>query len=152
MRFTEDDGTVAIIGTYTAFAAREARSELLRGIDFRGLRDARADRRRRRNKGMALFPREIGGQYADARAAGQREPLAAPLGRLCTGTAGKSVAPHYPWEFVQIGNCGSPIEIDEGWLLLHPRRRHGAQLLHRRVPARQGRPVEGAGAHARRRS
>ena len=47
--------------------------------------------------------------------------------------------PEFPWEFVQIGNCGSPIELDEGWLLLDARRRPGAEIFDRRGAARQER-------------
>src|SRR3546814_11579057 len=73
-----------------------------------------------RNKGMALFPRKIGGQYmVVGRQDGQNVFLLKSdrLGHWEEGE--KLLEPVYPWELVQIGNGGSPIELDEGWLLLH---------------------------------
>src|SRR3546814_1798369 len=72
-----------------------------------------------RNKGMALFPRKIGGQYmVVGRQDGQNVFLLKSdrLGHWEEGE--KLLEPVYPWELVQIGNCGSPIALDEGWLLL----------------------------------
>lgn len=120
VRFVEDDGNVSYYGTYTAFSGQVIRQELLRTTDFvtfelNALRGEAAN-----GKGMALFPRRIDGRYAM-------------LGRqdheniwLLTSTdpydwqnASKIVVePRWPWEFVQIGNGGSPIEIDEGWLVI----------------------------------
>ena len=90
-----------------------------------------------RNKGMALFPRRIAGRYAMlARLDGENLQLVLSdeLGRW-RRLPERSSVPVEPWEFVQIGNCGSPIELPEGWLVLThgvgPMRRYciGAALL-----------------------
>jgi predicted GH43/DUF377 family glycosyl hydrolase len=78
------------------------------------------------NKGMALFPRRIGGRYAML---GRQDNeniwlmFSDELHRW--DEAVKIVAPRHPWEFVQMGNCGSPIEIDEGWLVIT----HGVGMI-----------------------
>src|ERR1700734_429793 len=96
-----------------------------------------------RNKGGALFPRPIDGKYhMIARQDNENLYLitAKDLYRWDGGTA--ILAPKFPWEFVQIGNCGSPIELDEGWLLLThgvgPVRRYsiGAALLDKNDPSK----------------
>jgi predicted GH43/DUF377 family glycosyl hydrolase len=96
-----------------------------------------------RNKGMALFPRRIHGRYAMiARQDNENLYLiySDDMRRWDGGHA--LLKPQYPWEFVQIGNCGSPIELDEGWLLLThgvgPVRRYsiGAVLLDKTDPSR----------------
>jgi predicted GH43/DUF377 family glycosyl hydrolase len=119
VRFTDDDGHVTYYGTYTAFSGQEARQELLRTTDFATFELNALHGPATANKGMALFPRKINGRYAM-------------LGRqdheniwLCLSDnlyqwndALRVVAPRWSWEFVQIGNGGSPIEIDEGWLVI----------------------------------
>lgn len=70
-------------------------------------------------KGMALFPRRIGGRYATiGRQDGKNIWLNVSEDILDWQGGVRLLQPRYPWEFVQIGNCGSPIEIDEGWLLM----------------------------------
>jgi predicted GH43/DUF377 family glycosyl hydrolase len=102
VRFANGDGTHTYYGTYTAYSGVGIASEMLSTGDFRTFRLETLTGKAARNKGMALFPRKIGGHYAMI---GRQE------GELI-------VAPIYPWELAQIGNCGSPLEIDEGWLLL----------------------------------
>jgi len=96
-----------------------------------------------RNKGMALFPRKINGRFAMiGRQDNENLHLiySDDLYRWDEGVV--LLKPEYPWEFVQIGNCGSPIELDEGWLLLThgvgPVRRYsiGAVLLDKSDPSR----------------
>src|SRR4029453_4430260 len=72
-----------------------------------------------RNKGMALFPRKLNGRYAMI-GRQENENLYLPQADdLYTWEGGQAILkPEFPWEFVQIGNCGSPIELDEGGLLL----------------------------------
>jgi predicted GH43/DUF377 family glycosyl hydrolase len=72
-----------------------------------------------RNKGMGLFPRKVGGQYMMiGRQDGENIYLIA-SDRLTHWDGGeKLITPKYPWELVQMGNCGPPIELDEGWLML----------------------------------
>jgi predicted GH43/DUF377 family glycosyl hydrolase len=95
------------------------------------------------NKGMGLFPRRFGGQYAMiARHDNENLHLlySHDLYHWAGGTA--ILEPRFPWEFVQIGNCGAPIELDEGWLLLThgvgPVRRYaiGAVLLDKKDPSK----------------
>lgn len=117
--FTHDDGSTEYIGTYTAYSGRDIQSELMRTRDFRSIdlipmRGAAA-----RNKGMALFPRKIGGRYMMiGRQDGQNLFLLASDEVDHWEDGAPLLAPAFPWEFIQIGNCGPPIEIEEGWLLL----------------------------------
>src|SRR5260370_36839906 len=72
-----------------------------------------------RNKGMALFPRKIDGRYAMIGRQDNENLYLIYSDDLYTWDGGQSILqPRYPWEFVQIGNCGSPIELDDCWLLL----------------------------------
>ena len=117
--FTHDDGTQEYIGTYTAYSGREIQSELLRTTDFSTIELVPMRGDAARNKGMALFPRKIGGRYMMiGRQDGQNLFLlnSDELDRWDDGEM--LLRPVHPWEFVQIGNCGPPIELDEGWLLL----------------------------------
>jgi predicted GH43/DUF377 family glycosyl hydrolase len=119
VRFVDDDGTVHYRGTYTAFDGTAARSEMLHAKDFRSfemrpLQGAAAD-----NKGMALFPRRIGGRYMMLGRQDNESIWLLASDDLHSWEGGqKIISPHCDWEFVQMGNCGSPIEIDEGWLVL----------------------------------
>ena len=119
VRFVEDDGGVHFYGTYTAFSGASARSELLdteafHDFDMRPLRGDAAG-----GKGMALFPRRIGGRYAMLSRHDNENIWYLESDDLETWNGGtRIITPRYPWEFVQMGNCGSPIEIDEGWLVL----------------------------------
>ncbi len=119
VRFINDDGIVTYFGTYTAFGGGLVRQELLRTTDFAtfelsGLRgDATV------NKGMALFPRKIHGSYVMLSRQDHENIWLLTSDDLYEWNGGtRTVAPLWPWEFVQVGNCGSPIEIDEGWLVI----------------------------------
>jgi predicted GH43/DUF377 family glycosyl hydrolase len=96
-----------------------------------------------RNKGMALFPRKIDGRYAMIGRQDNENLYLIYSDDLYSWDEGAVLlAPRFPWEFVQIGNCGSPIELEEGWLLLThgvgPMRRYsiGAVLLDKQDPAK----------------
>jgi predicted GH43/DUF377 family glycosyl hydrolase len=118
-RFVHDDGGIEWIGTYTAYSGREIRSELLRTTDFCQFDLVPLEGSAARNKGLALFPRAFDGRYRMiGRHDGQNLFLleADDLGNWGEGKL--LLEPRYPWELIQIGNCGPPIEIDEGWLLL----------------------------------
>jgi len=119
VHFTHDDGSIEWIGTYTAYSGREIQSELLRTRDFRSFDLCPMSGSATRNKGIAIFPRTVGGEYmAIGRQDGENLFLLK-SDKIDHWDGGeKLLAPHYPWEFVQIGNCGPPIELDEGWLLL----------------------------------
>ncbi|WP_031318373.1 glycoside hydrolase family 130 protein [Blastomonas sp. CACIA14H2] len=120
VRFQHDDGQYEWIGTYTAYSGSTIRSELLRTIDFRRFILEPIEGEAGRNKGMALFPEKIGGQFAMI---GRQDGknlflLQSPQLDRWEGEGQLIMEPRYPWEFIQIGNCGSPIRTPHGWLLL----------------------------------
>ena len=144
-RFVEfdDGGSKTFYATYTAYTGRSIRSELIETHDFVRFRMTPLSGDAARNKGMALFPRKIAGKYAMiARQDNENLYLVYSDDLYCWNGGEAILKPRFPWEFVQIGNCGSPIELDEGWLLLThgvgPVRRYsiGAVLLDKGNPAR----------------
>lgn len=119
VRFVDDDGDVTYLGTYTAFSGSDIREELLRTVDFKTIDLTALGGRAARTKGMALFPRKIAGRYAMIGRLDHENIWLLTSGDLYQWEGGaKILTPRWPWEFVQMGNCGSPIEIDEGWLVL----------------------------------
>lgn len=119
VQFTHDDGSLEWLGSYTAYSGREIQSELLRTRDFRSFDLVPMSGSASRNKGIALFPRTVGGEYlAIGRQDGENVFLLRSDRLDHWGEGQKLLEPVYPWELVQMGNCGSPIELDEGWLLL----------------------------------
>jgi predicted GH43/DUF377 family glycosyl hydrolase len=119
VRFVEDDGRVIYHGTYTAFSGAEARSELLTTEDFRSFEMRALKGNVASAKGMALFPRRIEGRYVTLGRQDNRTIWLNVSDDLLHWDGGaRLIEPRYPWEFIQMGNCGSPIEIDEGWLVL----------------------------------
>ncbi len=136
VRFTDDDGSVCYYGTYTAFNGREIVPQLLH-MPKPGITHVRTLRgRRAKNKGLALFPRKIQGRYMmSSRIDGENLFIMSSSDVYVWDEAVQVQEPKFPWEFVQIGNCGSPIETEVGWLLLThgvgPMRRYsiGAVLL-----------------------
>ncbi len=118
-RFEDDDGEIHYYGTYTAFNGSEARSELLTGKDFRSFEMRPMTGSAADAKGMALFPKRIDGKYAMLGRQDSESIWYLTSDDLLHWDGGaKLVSPKYPWEYVQMGNCGPPIEIDEGWLVL----------------------------------
>ena len=144
-RFVEfsDGGLKTYYATYTAYSGRAIRSELLETRDFISFRLAPLRGSAARNKGMALFPRKIGGKYAMIARQDNENLYLIYSNDLHTWEGGQTIMkPEFPWEFVQIGNCGSPIELDEGWLLMThgvgPVRKYsiGAALLDKNDPSK----------------
>jgi predicted GH43/DUF377 family glycosyl hydrolase len=144
-RFTlfEDEGETHYYATYTAYNGLAIRSELIETSDFESFRLTPLKGSAARNKGMALFPRKIGGKYAMVARQDNENLYLIYSDDLYRWDGGSILmAPKYPWEFVQIGNCGSPVELDEGWLLLThgvgPVRRYsiGATLLDKTDPSK----------------
>ena len=138
----EDAGVTTYYATYTAYSGRDIRSEMLETTDFITFKMTPLKGPAARNKGMALFPRKIGGRYAMiARHDNENLHLIYSDDLHEWGLGQAVLKPEFPWEFVQIGNCGSPIELDEGWLLfthgVGPVRRYaiGAVLLGKDDPA-----------------
>ena len=118
VNFTDDDGARSIIGTYTAFDGSSARQELLRGVDMRTFEMRALVGAMTAYKGMALFPRRIDGQFVMLGRQDNENIWLLRSDDLHSWDTGQPImAPKYPWEFVQMGNCGSPIEIAEGWLV-----------------------------------
>jgi len=134
--FTENDGRSTYYATYTAFDGYEIVPQLIQTDDFLTFRIATLNGVAAQNKGMALFPRRVGGNYVML-SRRDRENL-----HLATSTrvghwhdVTELHRPSRPWELLQIGNCGSPIETEAGWLVIThgvgPMRRYaiGALLL-----------------------
>jgi predicted GH43/DUF377 family glycosyl hydrolase len=120
-RFVEftDGGRKTYYATYTAYSGKAIRSELIETSDFLSFRMSPLQGTAALNKGMALFPRKIDGKYAMIARQDNENLYLIYSEDLHKWDGGQAVLrPQFPWEFVQIGNCGSPIELDEGWLLL----------------------------------
>lgn len=144
-RFVEfaSDGRKAYYATFTAYSGRAIRSELIETTDFARFRMTPLRGSATRNKGMGLFPRKIDGRYAMIGRQDNENLHLIYSEDLYTWEGGQEfLQPKYPWEFVQIGNCGSPIELDEGWLVfthgVGPVRKYaiGAVLLDKKDPSR----------------
>ena len=138
-----DSGQTTYYATYTAYSGDAIRSELLETSDFLSFRMSPLKGTAAQNKGMGLFPKKIGGRYAMIGRQDNENLYLIYSDDLYTWNGGQAILrPEFPWEFVQIGNCGSPIEIDEGWLLLThgvgPVRRYaiGAVLLDKTDPSK----------------
>jgi predicted GH43/DUF377 family glycosyl hydrolase len=136
VRFTEDDGSVRYFGTYTAYDGTRILPMVIETPDFRTITVNTLNGACAQNKGMALFPRRINGHYVMcSRIDGQRLFLMYSDLVHFWESAEVLAEPARPWELRIIGNCGSPIETEEGWLLIThgvgPMRRYciGAMLL-----------------------
>ena len=144
-RFVEfqDAGQRTFYATYTAYTGRAIRSELIETTDFKSFRMIPLRGNAARNKGMALFPRKINGKFAMIGLQDNENLYLIYSDDLYSWDGGQPIlAPRFAWEFVQIGNCGSPIELDEGWLMfthgVGPVRRYaiGAVLLDKADPSK----------------
>ncbi len=139
----EHEGQHTYYATYTAYSGKAIRSELMETADFVSFRMTPLKGPGARNKGMALFPRKILGKYAMiSRQDNENMNLVYSEDLYSWSEGVRILSPCFPWEFVQIGNCGSPILLDEGWLLLThgvgPVRRYsiGAVLLDKTDPSK----------------
>ena len=138
-----DGGRTTYYATYTAYKGTAIRSELIETTDFLSFRMTPLQGAAARNKGMALFPRKIDGRYAMIARQDNENLYLVYSDDLYRWEGGQAILkPQFPWEFVQIGNCGSPVELEEGWLMLThgvgPVRKYsiGAALLDKRDPSR----------------
>lgn len=138
-----DGGRTTYYATYTAYRGTAIRSELIETTDFLSFRMTPLHGAAARNKGMALFPRKIDGRYAMIARQDNENLYLIYSDDLYRWEGGQAILkPQFPWEFVQIGNCGSPVELEEGWLMLThgvgPVRKYsiGAALLDKRDPSR----------------
>ncbi len=119
VRFDHGGGDYEWIGTYTAYSGRAIRSELMRTCDFKSFVLEPIKGRAGRNKGMALFPQKVGGKYAMVGRQDGKNLFLLTSNDLETwdDEGALLMTPRYPWEFIQIGNCGSPLLTEHGWLL-----------------------------------
>ncbi|MFA7586077.1 MAG: glycosidase, partial [Novosphingobium sp.] len=143
VEFSHDDGSREWIGTYTAYSGRSIGSELLHTNDFDRFALTPMKGAAARNKGMALFPRKIDGSYMMLGRQDGKNLFLLRSDRLDHWDGGEFLmGPQFPWELIQIGNCGPPIEIEEGWLVLThgvgAMRKYaiGAALLDKRDPTK----------------
>lgn len=154
VRFEGERGT-RYLGTYTAYDGRDIASQMLHTEDFERFDLAELEGDAVGNKGMALFPRRVGGHYAMLGRQDAERVWLLYSDDLHNWSGGEVLLePAYPFEFMHMGNCGSPIETDEGWLVLThgvgPMREYaiGAALLDlhdpSRVIARTPRPLVAA--------
>jgi hypothetical protein len=117
LRFTESDGRVVYYATYTAFDGFTVLPQLIETSDFLGFRIATLNGLAARNKGIALFPRRIGGQFAAlARSDGENNFLMMSDNVRFWHESARIQVPTRPWELMQIGNSGSPSRpTPAGW-------------------------------------
>ncbi len=141
--FQNDDGTHIYYATFTAFDGKIVVPELVETSDFLRFRFITLNGPAAQNKGMALFPRRINGLYAMlSRQDNESIYLMFSDNVHFWNERRVLLKPTFPWELVQIGNCGSPIETDAGWLVLShgvgPMRKYciGAFLLDRDDPSK----------------
>lgn len=119
VEFHEDDGAVRYFATYTAFDGRVIFPQLLETSDFQRFSIGTLNGPEVRNKGFALFPRKINGLYVMlSRQDNENIYLMHSEMLHFWYTKQLLMKPTFPWEYVQLGNCGSPIETEKGWLVL----------------------------------
>jgi predicted GH43/DUF377 family glycosyl hydrolase len=136
VKFVKEDGSVIYYATYTAFDGALIMPKLLQTTDFYDFKVSPLHGIGAQNKNLALFPRKVNGQYAMmSRIDGCNNYLMYSDKLTVWDNPVMLQQPSFPWEFIQIGNCGSPIETDAGWLIIThgvgPMRRYclGASLL-----------------------
>jgi len=119
VKFTDDNGEITYYATYTAYDGIAILPKLISTKDFYDFKILPINGEIAQNKGMALFPRKINGKYAMlCRIDGVNNYIAYSDSINIWREAKIIQRPKYPWELVQIGNAGSPIETKEGWLVI----------------------------------
>ncbi|MFZ0157875.1 MAG: glycoside hydrolase family 130 protein [Kineosporiaceae bacterium] len=119
VRFTDDRGASTYLATYTAYDGSGIVSRRLETDDFLTFRASAFTGRAATNKGMALFPRLVGGHHlALSRWDRENNAIAVSADGYGWHDVRQVQAPEQPWELIQLGNCGSPIETPQGWLVL----------------------------------
>src|SRR5271169_372529 len=141
--FHNEDGTRTYYATYTAYDGRLILPQFIETPDFLHFKFVTLNGAAVQNKGMALFPRKINGQYAMLGRQDYENLYLMYSDHLhFWHTTQLLLKPAFPWEYVQMGNCGSPIETDAGWLVIShgvgPMRKYciGAFLLDRDDPGK----------------
>ena len=144
VRFQEDDGSEKVYATYTAYDGHTILPKLLSTEDFINFRIMPMHGMAAQNKNFALFPKKVNGRYAVlARVDGVNNYIIYSDRPTLWNDPIKIQEPRYPWEFTQIGNCGSPLWTEEGWLVIThgvgPMRRYciGASLFDLDDPTRE---------------
>jgi len=144
VKFTADDGMDSYIATYTAYDGSFILPHLIETTDFLHFKMSPLHGKAAINKNLALFPRKINGQYAMiSRIDGVCNYIMFSEDLYLWETATLLQEPRYAWEFVQIGNAGSPIETEKGWLVIThgvgPMRKYclGASLFDLQDPTRE---------------
>jgi len=119
VRFVGPDGAASYLATYTAFDGVNVSQQRLHTTDFLSFDSSSVSGPAALGKGMALFPRQIGDRYAAlSRHDRERNSVAFSESLDHWGHSTPVQVPREDWEMLQLGNCGSPIETDEGWLVL----------------------------------
>jgi len=119
VRFTEDDGSLTFYATYTAYSGSRISQQLLETRDFQSFTSTPMVGEAAANKGLALFPRRIGGRFAALSRADRESNTIAFSDRPFVWTSAVPCQlPTQAWEVLQLGNCGPPMETDAGWLVL----------------------------------
>ena len=143
VEFQDDEGQTIYYATYTAYDGHVILPQLLRTDDFLHFKISTLNGPAVKNKGMALFPRKVNGYYAMISRQDNENIFLMYSDHLhFWSTKEIIIRPTFPWEYVQMGNCGSPIETEAGWLVLShgvgPMRKYaiGAFLLDSNDPAR----------------
>jgi len=143
VQFFDDNKEVTYYATYTAYNGKTILPQLIETKDFIHFKILTLNGKAVQNKGMALFPRKINGQYVMlSRQDGENNHIMFSDNLHFWQTSQIIQEPEQPWEFVQIGNCGSPLETDRGWIVLThgvgPMRQYciGAILLDLENPTR----------------
>jgi predicted GH43/DUF377 family glycosyl hydrolase len=136
VQFFDDRQIATYYATYTAYNGHTILPQLIETKDFIKFNIVTLNGKAIKNKGMALFPRKIGGRYAMlSRQDGENNHIMFSENIHFWQNSQIIQKPVYPWEFIQIGNCGSPLETNEGWIVLThgvgPMRKYciGAMLL-----------------------
>lgn len=144
VKFTKDNGKTVYYCTYTAYDGNHIMPKLLETYDFYDFKTSPLNGAGAKNKNLALFPRKINGKFAMlSRIDGWNNYLMYSDNINVWENPIKIQQPEFPWEFVQIGNCGSPIETEHGWLVMThavgPMRRYciGASLLDLENPEKE---------------
>jgi predicted GH43/DUF377 family glycosyl hydrolase len=143
VHFQNEDGTGTYYATYTAYDGKAILPQFIETSDFLHFKFITLNGAAVENKGMALFPRKINGLYAMlGRQDAENIYLMFSDHLHFWHNMQLVLEPSYPWEFIQLGNCGSPIETDAGWLVIShgvgPMRKYciGAFLLDRDDPTK----------------
>lgn len=119
VRFQDEDGRFTYYATYTAYDGKITLPQLLETPDFFHFKFSTLNGPAVQNKGMALFPRKINGRYAMISRQDDENILLMSSDNLHFWQTPKVLlSPAQPWEFIKMGNCGSPIETEAGWLVL----------------------------------